>query len=156
MCGTHISAKRRYFRTSCKVVVISPNIPINSFRQPSTPFLFHCWIFWAEFEKQIFFLSLGNLEAIVGLQDCACRCEKIHFAYTKKYKGVRLNPLKLWPYIFLFSFPEFLMRTEFCWCAVHFNSTLESGSSTRERIEMQREDPFTCIHSGRRENVIPS
>lgn len=36
MCGTHISAKQRYFRTSYKVVIISPNIPINSFRQPST------------------------------------------------------------------------------------------------------------------------
>lgn len=75
----------------------------------------------------------------MAYRDCACRCEKIHFAYTKKYKGVRLNPLKMWPYIFLFYFPEFLMRTEFCWCAVHFNSTLESGSSTWERIEMQRE-----------------
>lgn len=31
------------------------------------------------------------------------------------------------------------MRTDFCWCAAHFNSILEFGSSTWERIEMQRE-----------------
>lgn len=76
----------------------------------------------------------------MAYRDYACRCEKIHFAYTKKkYKGVRLNPLKVWPYIFLFYFPEFLMRTDFCWCAAHFNSALEFGSSAWEPIEMQRE-----------------
>lgn len=65
--------------------------------------------------------------------------EKIHFANTKKYKGVRRNPLRMWPYIFLFYFPEFLMRTDFCWYAAHFNSALEFGSSMWEPIEMQRE-----------------
>lgn len=31
------------------------------------------------------------------------------------------------------------MRTNFCWWAAHFNSTLEFGSSNWEPIEMQRE-----------------
>lgn len=31
------------------------------------------------------------------------------------------------------------MRTDFCWWAAHFNSTLEFGSSTWDRIEMQKE-----------------
>lgn len=31
------------------------------------------------------------------------------------------------------------MRTDFCWCAAHFNSTVEFGSSTWEPIEMQKE-----------------
>lgn len=75
----------------------------------------------------------------MAYRDYACRCEKIYFAYTKKYKGVRLNPLKMWPYIFLFYFSEFLMRIDFCWCAAHFNSASEFGSSAWESIEMQRE-----------------
>lgn len=125
-----------------KVVIISPNTPINSFRQPSTPSLFHCSVSGLDLKGRLFFLSLGNLEVLVGLKRLCLQVRKntfcIHTQKKKKHKRVRLNPLKMWPYIFLLYFPEFLMRTDFCWCAAHWNSTLEFGSSTWKRFEMQR------------------
>lgn len=51
---------------------------------------------------------------------------------------VRLNPLKICPYIFLFYFPEFLMIDLLLVCCP-FYRTVEVGSSTWELIEMQRE-----------------
>lgn len=61
-----------------------------------------------------------------------CIHKKIQGGQAESFENVALH-------LFLFYFPEFLMRTDFCWCAAHFNSALEFGSSTWEPIEMQRE-----------------
>lgn len=158
MYGAKISAKQRYFRTSHKVVIISPNISINSFRQSSTPSSFHYWNSGFEFERQDFFKlwQCGGSSWLIETALAGAK-KKIHLANIKITRGSGWILLKMWPYLFLFYFSEFLMRTDFCWCAAHFNSTMESGSSTWAPIEMQKEASsltrisFTCFHFGRRE-----
>jgi len=60
--------------------------------------------FWAGFEKQIYFFKPWQFGGYSWLIETVfAGAKKTHFAYTKKYKGVKLNPLKMWPYIFLFS-----------------------------------------------------
>lgn len=125
-----------------KVVIISPNTPINSFRQPSTPSLFHCSVSGLDLKGRLFFFKPWQFGGSSWLKETVLAGAKKYILHThtqkKKHKRVRLNPLKMWPYIFLLYFPEFLMRTDFCWCAAHWNSTLEFGSSTWKRFEMQR------------------
>lgn len=70
-----------------KVVIISPNAPINSFRQPSTPSLFHCSVSGLDLKGRLFFLSLGNLEVLVGLKRLCLQVRKNTFCiHTQKKK----------------------------------------------------------------------
>ena len=103
-----------------------PQYSYKQFQAALHPSWFHYWVSGLNLKGRFFFfLSLGNLEAIVGLQRLCLQVRKNTFCiHKKKYKGVRLNPLKMWPYIFLFYFLEFLMRADFCWCAAHFNSSI--------------------------------
>lgn len=90
LCGSHISAKQRYFRTSCKVVIISPNMPINSFRQPSTPSLFHYWVSVLNLRGR-FFLQLWQFGSYSWLIETVLAGAKKYILHTQKIHGGQAN-----------------------------------------------------------------